>query len=273
MDALGWLFCELSRLDEAQAALGEALALARAAGERKEEARATRDLGNVFLSPSRLGQAREHYERYLAISREIGNRRSEGFALHCLADLSAEERDAAVAERRYAEALALRREIGHRDGEAETLVAGGAHLARQGREDEACADLDAALVIARELSLPHVEFLATAQLATLPGGDVTAALAALAAHEGHTEMQEAMDARFLLWQATRDPAHLAEARRLLDFIVVYTPPDCRESMLANVRLHREIAAAAREQGLPLACIPDHGRAAAPGPPGGVARTR
>jgi hypothetical protein len=85
-----------------------------------------------------------------------------------------------------------------------------------------------------------------------PGGDVTAALAAVAAHERHANMQEAMEARFLLWQATRDPAHLAEAKRLLEFLVVYAPPEFRDSMLANVRLHREIAAAAREQGLALA---------------------
>jgi hypothetical protein len=55
--------------------------------------------------------------------------------------------------------------------------------------------------------------------------------------------------RFLLWQATHDRAHLAEAKRLLDFMVEHAPPDCRESMLANVRLHREIAAAAKAAGL------------------------
>ena len=54
-----------------------------------------------------------------------------------------------------------------------------------------------------------------------------------------------MNARFLLWQATRDRAHLVEAKRLLDFLVEHAPPECRESMLANVRLHREIAAAWR----------------------------
>jgi hypothetical protein len=91
-----------------------------------------------------------------------------------------------------------------------------------------------------------------ARLATLPGGDAAAALAALAAHEGRASVQEAMQARFLLWRATRDTAHRVEAKRLLDFLVEHAPPDCRESMLANVRLHREIAAAAREEGLPLA---------------------
>ena len=67
-----------------------------------------------------------------------------------------------------------------------------------------------------------------------------------------------MEARFLLWQATRDAAHLAEAKRRLEFIVEHAPADCRESMLANVRLHREIAAAARGEGLPLAADSSRG---------------
>jgi hypothetical protein len=58
-----------------------------------------------------------------------------------------------------------------------------------------------------------------------------------------------LDVRFTLWQVTADRAHLAEAKRLLDFTVAHAPPDSRGSMLANVRLHREITAAAKEAGL------------------------
>ncbi len=255
---LGNVFWSLGRLGEGREHHERFLALAREIGDRQGEARATGTWGIDSWRLGRLGEAREHFERYVAVSREIGDRWNEGFALQCLADLSADEGDAAAAERRCAEALALRREIGHRNGEAETLVARGAHLARQGREAEARADLDAALALARELSLPGFELLATAHLATLLGGHVAAALATLAAHEGDAEMQDAMEARFLLWQATLDPAHLAEAKRLLEFIVEHAPPDCRESMLANVRLHREIAAAAREEGLPLAADSSRG---------------
>jgi hypothetical protein len=39
---------------------------------------------------------------------------------------------------------------------------------------------------------------------------------------------------------------------MLDLILGHAPPECRHAMLANLPLHREIAAAAREQGLPLA---------------------
>jgi tetratricopeptide (TPR) repeat protein len=252
---LGNVFRLLGRLGEAREHYERHLALAREIGHRQGEAIATGNLGNVFYNLGRLGEAREHYERRLALSREIGDRSGEGFALHSLAGLSAEEGDAAAAERRYAEALALRREIGHRNGEAETLLLRGAHLARRGREAEARADLDAALAIACELSRADVEFLATAQLATLPGGDAGAAVAALAAHERGVDVQEAMEARFLVWQATHDRAHLAEAKRLLDFMVEHAPPECRESMLANVRLHREIVAAWRAE-LPAGGAPD-----------------
>jgi hypothetical protein len=81
-------------------------------------------------------------------------------------------------------------------------------------------------------------------------------------------MEAAMQARFLLWQATRDPANLAEADRLLELLVEHASPACRDSMLANVRLHLEIAAAAREQGLPLTADASHAGDACPTDAGG-----
>ena len=61
--ALGVLHRRPSRHDEARAVLGEALAMARAAGDRKGEAAATGNLGNVLWNLGRLGEAREHHER------------------------------------------------------------------------------------------------------------------------------------------------------------------------------------------------------------------
>jgi tetratricopeptide (TPR) repeat protein len=248
---LGGDLRKLGRLGQALENQERSLALVREIGDRQGEVYTTGNLGAVLVGVGRLGEGREKLERYLALAREIGLRRCEGFALLALANLAAEEGDAVAAERLITEAMQLRRVKGQRDEEAIILGARGALLARLGRADEARPALDAALALARELSLPDVEILATAHLATFPGGDVTAALAALTAHEGGTETQVPMEARFLLWRATRDPAHLAEAKRRLDFLVENAPADCRESMVANVRLHREIAAAAREQGLPL----------------------
>jgi hypothetical protein len=55
--------------------------------------------------------------------------------------------------------------------------------------------------------------------------------------------------RLVLWRVTGDRAHLAEAKRRLDELVAHAPEDCRASMLTNVRVHREIAEAAKAEGI------------------------
>jgi hypothetical protein len=58
-----------------------------------------------------------------------------------------------------------------------------------------------------------------------------------------------MGVRFVLWQATGDRTHLAQAARRLADLVAHAPERDRETMLSNVRLHREIAEAARANGV------------------------
>jgi len=223
-----------------------ALALSRAIGHRLTEATANGNLGALHIALGRRPESREHLSRYISLSREIGYRRGEAFALHFLADLAAEQDDFVGAESRLAESLDLRRAIGHRDGVADALRAQGALFSRLERESEARAALHESLALARELTLFDLELLARAGLAALPGGDIDAAVAAFVACEARVGVREAMEARHLLWQATHDLAHLGEAKRLLDHLVAHAPLECRDSMLANVRLHREIAAAAKE---------------------------
>ena len=86
-------------------------------------------------------------------------------------------------------------------------------------------------------------------LACLPGGDATAAEAALADAGSTLAGGAAAQVCLLLWTATHDRAHLVEAKRHLDFMVEHAPPEFRESMLANVRLHREIVAACKAEGI------------------------
>jgi hypothetical protein len=95
--------------------------------------------------------------------------------------------------------------------------------------------------------MPGPEVLARAQLAALPGGDTDAALAALEEHESALGMAEAMQARFLLFRATGDPAHLAAAHEKLTFLRDHVGDAYRESILENVPLHRDIVAAWKEQ--------------------------
>ena len=98
------------------------------------------------------------------------------------------------------------------------------------------------------MTLPCVQYVSCAWLATLPVADaadaVQCALKAVTNCEGSSGISEGMLARFLLWKATQDPIHLAEAKRRLDHLVEYAPRDDRLSMVEKVRLHREITEAA-----------------------------
>ncbi len=242
--SLGVVLRHLGRLEEARAHARSYLALAREIGDRRGEATAEGHLGLVLQSLGRAEEARRHFERDLALSRAIGDRWREGFALHALGRLASQQEDPTSAERLLCEALSLRRSTGHRAGQAATLLARGALHVEAGRTDAALADLSSALAIAKDLSLPGTSLLASAWLARLPGGDVACALADLAAHERGSIVEQAMQARFLLWQATHDPVHLREAKRRLDDLLRHAPEDCREAMLDDVRLHHEIASAA-----------------------------
>ena len=57
---------------------------------------------------------------------------------------------------------------------------------------------------------------------------------------GERKSADAPNVRYHLWLASGEREHLAEAKRLLDYRVEHAPEECRESMLENVRLNREI---------------------------------
>jgi len=102
--------------------------------------------------------------------------------------------------------------------------------------------------LAGELKDPTLILSATVERARLPGGTEDVARAALEEHEEHAHHAARMQARFRLWELTKDKAHLAEAKRLLDFAVAHSPEECRTSMLENVPLHRDITKAWEEHG-------------------------
>jgi tetratricopeptide (TPR) repeat protein len=246
---MGTLLCVMGLYAEGREHLSRGIAVAREFGFRNREAFAVSDLGVLLRRLGDDGGAHEHTRRGLALHEEVGSRRGGLASLHELALLAADRDDAAEVERLSAQALDRSRALGDSEVEAETLAGRGIFLLRIGRVDDARADLVAALDVARRVALPRVELLAAAHLALASDGDPSVALATLAANEARVEVAVAMEARFVLWQATHDPAHLREAKRILDFLVEHAPPEFRESMVANVRLHREIVAAAREAGL------------------------
>ena len=68
-------------------------------------------------------------------------------------------------------------------------------------------------------------------------------MAAFEENKSRLGQEQIIEARFLLWKATHDVAHLTKAKRLLEYRVEHAPEEYRESMLKNVRLNREIMAA------------------------------
>jgi len=250
---MGIVLRSLGRFDEARAHQERTLEIAREIGDQHGEARATGNLGSLFWSLGRFDAARAFHERYFASSREVGDRRAEAIATGnlgvVLRSLGRYDEARALFERR----LALAREISDGEGEAIALADIGAMLFEQNLGAEAAAHLREAAAMAENLGVASIRLTSTARLACLGIGDrafaVATALAALTAHEAGASAESAMDARFLLWRATGDRAHLVEAKRRLDFMVEHAPTEDRVSMLTNVRLDREIMEAAKATGL------------------------
>jgi serine/threonine protein kinase/tetratricopeptide (TPR) repeat protein len=245
---IGAALSALGRMAEALVQTELGAALFRECNNPRQELTGIVNAGIFAMYCGRPADSRERLERALALSREIGSRYVEGLALQYLASLSDDAGDVVAAERLLVEALEVRRAIGARGGEADTLCVLGALRARLGRTAEARADLEAALAIAREVQ-PGLVPLAAASLACLPGGDVAAALQALAAHESGATVADAMQARLLLWRKTGDRSLLEEANRSLTRVLASARPEEREAMLGGFPLYRDVAEAARANGL------------------------
>ncbi len=184
-------------------------------------------------------------EGALDLTRETGDRRIEGYALEGLGHVLEAAGETKEAGRRYEEALKLRREINFAKGVAETLVALGRFWAALGEQDAARTLLDEAIAIARELKTPEVEVLASCLKAD---GDADAALAAFSEHEARIGHGTKREARFCLWKATADRAHLQAAHRLLMYAREHASEEYRDSMIENVPFHRDIMKAWEEHG-------------------------
>jgi serine/threonine protein kinase/tetratricopeptide (TPR) repeat protein len=283
---LGGVAYALSRYDEARDLHERRLAMSRAIGDRSGEAIATGGLAGVLYDVGRYAEALSYFERRLAISREIGDRHGEaialvnlgpvrlalgdavgarealteslaicrtigaqypeGYALHGLGAVAEAEDELIAALRLHGEALDLRRAIRHADGIVESLLAIGELRRRSGDPSRARAAAAEAAALAEARGFTSEVVVARAILACLPEGDADAAVAE---HARFVAQGDSSRVRLLLWHATGDLVHLAEAKRLLDHIIAQAPPEYRESMVANVPLHREIAEAARAHGL------------------------
>ncbi len=143
--------------------------------------------------------------------------------------------------------------IGYRQGEAKAAGNLGLAWADQGRHDKAIPLFERCIAISREIASPQTEATAVVDLASALrqlGGleDAPAAQELFRANRGRISHEELASAQFHLWRATGEAGHLEEARCLIDRLVEQAPEAYRESVLKNVRLHREIMEAWAKHG-------------------------
>ncbi len=281
LGCMGDLHTTLGRWSEAHTCLEQAVAPSHAGGVSAVHSQLLRTMSWLSASEGELDRAISHTEQSLAAAGE--NPFHEAMSLEQLADLlwnvgapdardrilaaeaaqekarmpgatagrsrrmgrlSEEEGKTEEAERFFREAVENARPPGQFLKLCPSLLELGLNLLQQGRFEEARTFLTEAYEIADAAGLENRAAYAACCLAALPGGDITAARELLRSREETLPFSDRMRARFLLWQAAGDPADLAEAKRLLQYLVDHAPEQYRRSMIENVRLHREIAAAA-----------------------------
>ena len=104
------------------------------------------------------------------------------------------------------------------------------------------------MALANEANARGHLVLALAYLASLDPESIGACREALMKHRPYLDVEDRLATNFLLWQATQDPANLREAHRLLEDLIDHAPADCRDSMIENVPLNRDIMQAWAEHG-------------------------
>jgi tetratricopeptide (TPR) repeat protein len=122
------------------------------------------------------------------------------------------------------------------------LISLGRVAIREGDRTGARSAFEEARDLAAEAGMMGPATLASVHLGALTG-ELGAALEDMVRHESRLEHAERIEARFLLWSATNDIAHLEEAHRLLCHLRDHAPEEYRETMIRNVPLHRDIMAA------------------------------
>lgn len=246
------LTANLGEEDRADGAFGaaagryrESMRLSRETGLRRSEAVCHHNLGETLTVLGEFERAQEHLQSSMTLAEEIGARWLLGYSSRALADRLVALGSGTRAMAIYEEALHIAHEVKSAPLEAEALLGLGRTLALGGEAEAAAGRLAEALEVARRVDSPNDIALATCMAASLPGGDPAAAAKTLEDLGTRPWHVARMEARWWLWKATEDPAHLAESWRLLRHLRDHAPEEYRVSMMERVPLHRDIAAAAR----------------------------
>jgi tetratricopeptide (TPR) repeat protein len=200
-------------------------------------------VGGLWVDLGQYDRAKEALNRAGETFAQLGYRWGRSYVLELLACVAEEEARPDEVEELLLESKDQRKELGLDDGVAESLCMLGRFHARRGEIDQARSELEECIALLGVESGPGTRSRAIAHLATLPGADVDAARRTVRADSGQLSITDRIDAHFALYRASGEEEELAEARRLLDFLVANAPEQYRDSIRANVSLHREIEAA------------------------------
>ncbi len=200
-------------------------------------------IGSLWLNMGQYDRAGKALTRAREIFEQINYRMGATYVLELCAFLAEQEARPEEAQELHLQAQAAHEALENDEGVAEVICRLGCFHARRGEFDRARTELERCLVLSSDASGPGARVLAVTHLATLPGGDVDGARRTLAAESDRLSVMVRIENHFALYQASGEEEDLAEARRLLDFLVCHAPEQYRESIRQNVALHRAIDAA------------------------------
>ena len=154
---LGDLYRNEGRTEQGRAHLTAALVLAREYEDRTLQCELHNGLGSLNFGMGQLDASRTEYVAALALARALGDRRWEAGTLGNLANLHAHLGRMEEARSEHEAALTAAREIGNRQWEGNTLSNLGFLHLTQQRLDDARLHFEAALVVAREMGHARLE--------------------------------------------------------------------------------------------------------------------
>ncbi|WP_367325635.1 BTAD domain-containing putative transcriptional regulator [Streptomyces sp. HUAS ZL42] len=177
---LGCAYIRLSRFDEADVRLRDALELYRAAGDIAGEAHTHRNHAWLLERQGRCREALGHAQQAVDLFRAVDHRAGQARGLNAVGWFHAMLGDYARAIEYCRQALEMQRELGDRFGQAETWDSLGYANQRLGRHDEAVSCYRTAVAMYQEFDDRYNEADSTASLgdAHYAAGDVASARAA-----------------------------------------------------------------------------------------------
>ncbi|MCZ6788315.1 MAG: tetratricopeptide repeat protein, partial [Planctomycetota bacterium] len=245
---LGGAFNALGHYDKSRRCYERSVAGLQESGHRDGETRALVGLGVLLVAAGDLGQGVEVLENALAKVRSIGIQPVEARAQRGLGAAAAADGRLSDAESFIEQALSLQRALKSPGAAMETLMDLAKLRLAQDRTEEAQGLLEEALTTSSELGIADPAIPAQVFLAWLRQRDVESARQAFADGWSRLSVAAAMECSFVLWKSTEDKEYLTEAHRLLMHLRDHAPEDCRDSVIENVPLHRDIMKAWEEHG-------------------------